>query len=443
MDRPRPHRRQSICAPVLRLLVAAPVLCLVGCQNNQQAHRDIYLRELRLQEDEIYRLEDCIQEYQGLIRQYRAEMHELRQQAGEPDAAPRPAPGAPRSLLDGPAQEDDFGLRPLDPPAEEDEVPEIDVPAIDLGEPAAAPPIDPPPIDPPPLDNGPTAPAPRGTAPESAPPIDIPPLDIPAAEPTAPAEPGSRYGPAEELPPLGQLGETPPFAPTHDGPSLPAEPLGSLAVESYAGPALETGEPTLVALIRPRTLLGQPAPFTGQASLMLIDPTNGADGEKLARWDFSSAEVAASWRPDAAEPVLDLAVVLPGGVPQDRELELWVRLVNQPHDQKVLEQSLLVLGRLASIDEALLADAPAPDALDEAAIAGNEPAPTAGDWRASSRSSVAQTGAGADSGWRQSDHAPEPNKIRLATHEAAPLPAPPAPKAASPQGGPMEWSPTR
>ncbi|TWT73850.1 hypothetical protein Pla123a_37440 [Posidoniimonas polymericola] len=460
----------SLRAPLLVLPCLATLCGVVGCQNNQQAYRDIYLRELRLQEDEIYRLEDCIQEYQGIIRNYRAEAQQLKATTDSAGAVtPRPAPTAPRSLLDGagtPADRRSPGLQRIDPPAadnlseEEDSL--FDVPSIDLGEPMAAPPgaaadpVEPPPLgvpaqDPPPLPQ-------RSAPPAGAPPIDIPPLDEPLGGGDVAPLPDARYTPAEELPPLSQSRPEPnnPTAPIESEPDgagpefaavLPTEPLGGLTVHGYAGPALDSGEPTLVTLIRLRTLLGEPTGFAGQASLMLIDPRVGEDGQKLARWDFSADEVAASWRADASQPVLDLAVVLPSGVPLDEELELWVRLVDEPNDQKLLDQTPVTLGRLASLDEATLAVAPPAEAA--------EP-PTeddkSGGWRASERANlVAVQQDAADSGWRQSDEPVEPRKIRLASHnEPSPLPLPgaapaatPAAKAAAPAGGVMDWSPNR
>lgn len=56
------------------------LLCLfsIGCNNGRQLQTDLYQRELRLQEDKIYQLQDCVDEYQAIIRGYRMEVAELK-----------------------------------------------------------------------------------------------------------------------------------------------------------------------------------------------------------------------------------------------------------------------------------------------------------------------------------------------------------------------------
>lgn len=53
-------------------------LCAIGCNNGRQLQADLYQRELRLQEDKIYQLQDCVDEYQSIIRGYRMEVAELK-----------------------------------------------------------------------------------------------------------------------------------------------------------------------------------------------------------------------------------------------------------------------------------------------------------------------------------------------------------------------------
>lgn len=408
-------------------LCASAAIVLPGCQQgNQQVYRDIYQRELRLQEDEIYRLEDCIKEYQGLIRGYRVELEEMKSRldlAGDTGAAiDRPTVDRTRSVLDPPSR--DRGPLPRDVFDEPsiDDSPGIELPSIDLGEPTESP--LPPPIEPPAINS----PLPDDSAPITPPPIDVP--GLPAGEDEMLPLPA-------DVEPLGE-------APAWNGGSpevsmLPDNVLGDASVEGYAGQPLESGEATVVALVRPLTTDGKPCKFTGPVSLMLIDPTND---KRLARWDFTPDEIKQSWRPDSRKPTLDLAIVLPDGAPHDKPLELWIRLTD-PYQEKVLKRAEVVLDQLASIDQAPLASADLPELsnhpLREESIAQSHP----NEWRASDRTpppppvGMAKTRA-SDSGWNRSDALVEPRKINLASHEeeAKPLPVREDPEAPT-------WSPRR
>ncbi len=453
---------------------------MIGCAGNQQANRDLYFRELRLQEDEIYRLEDCIKEYQGLIRGYRVEIDQLKSGgSGSPTPAGSRAPLEDRfepTPSQGGVLDDSDAPRPLrqllEPPQPRSTpAPLIDVPPIDLGEPFDRP-VAPPSMDVPPQ----TAPL------KTAPPAGVPPIDVPALpnEPP-PVAPGDRYDPSEALPlprdsqPLDILPlESEPLgvAPGRDDQASPdawleALPIGDALVDGYAGPTIESGEATLVTLITTTAASGAPTLFRGEVSLMLIDPDEDPEaqypeGRKLARWDFTSGEVADSWRDDMPMPVLDLAVVLPREAPLDRKLELWVRLVDD-QGEKVLRKTDLTLGRLASIETAKLAmaepvtesPAPAPEQLSEQAPEQisepvSEPVElVTTDWRASTRPVPVVAGVpAADSGWRRSDApAPGPRQmIQVVTHEEpAPARIQPQrqPRKAKPSRAPGEWSPER
>ena len=84
--------RLAVC-----LLPAACCLLLTGCQNSgRQMQTDLYQRELRLQEDEIYRLEDYIDEYQGIIAGYRCEIDDLKRELAESQSNRSVAPTTTR-----------------------------------------------------------------------------------------------------------------------------------------------------------------------------------------------------------------------------------------------------------------------------------------------------------------------------------------------------------
>lgn len=432
------------------LLAAALGLLAAGCQGNRHAYRDIYQRELRLQEDEIYRLEDCIKEYQGMIRGYRMEIDQLHnrlQSVGDSGAATtgQPDNDTQRSVLDPPQLE---RLTP-DPPADRarDGLP-FRVPDIDLGTPDQAPsraptprpaidvpPMDVPPVDIPPLDPTPQDAAPGDAGPAVTPPGGIPPIDIPGAG--LPPERGREdtYGPIETLPlptPDDPLGEAPAW---DDAPrNASAAPLGDAEIEGYAGAPLDTGEATLVALVRPTAPGGEPARVDAQVSLLLARPDNQ---QKLAQWDFTPQEIAAAWRVGVARPLLNLEIVLPDGVPMDEPLELWVRITDAD-GAKVLKRAEVVLNQLASIDHAKLAAATG--GVHVASHDGPAEAGGGAAWKVSDRASrvapapLVMPNRLESNGWKQTERAAPPRKLEPAAQAAAtPLPMPAAPG----------WSPER
>ena len=57
------------------------MVAVVGCQNNSQ--RDLMARDRRMQEDQIYALQDYITQYQQLLCRYRSENCELKRQLAD------------------------------------------------------------------------------------------------------------------------------------------------------------------------------------------------------------------------------------------------------------------------------------------------------------------------------------------------------------------------
>ncbi|MEX0613980.1 MAG: hypothetical protein WD229_17810, partial [Pirellulales bacterium] len=107
----RSQSQRLLRPPLLALLCAAVVPSLLaGCQSNAQ--QDLIAREMRMQEDQLYAMEDYLAEYQQLICKYRSENATLKRQLAdcdEPDKAlpaPRPSPRARNGVpprLNGPA----------------------------------------------------------------------------------------------------------------------------------------------------------------------------------------------------------------------------------------------------------------------------------------------------------------------------------------------------
>ncbi|MEM6798747.1 MAG: hypothetical protein AAF589_04465 [Planctomycetota bacterium] len=418
------------------LLSACGCLLATGCNSGQQLQRDLYARELRLQEDEIYRLEDCNREYQQIVRSLRKELQELKQGEGGVAVGPKAEKlddsdldGGQRSLLDNfdwspdrPSDANTPAPEPpkIDPPAAdtlpEVETPDVELPSIDLGEPTEAPSFAPPssttPPAPSPSPGQPSAPAtatpslPATTTAQPAldntlPAIEVPPLPG-AAEPIAPPlpeaapletppTPGGKAPRYEPLP-LSRGGGSPHGENRYDesietAGSLLDEPLAEalLAVDSLAlavrkGPIEATDEATLVVLVQPRDAAGRATLFQGEAAMLLRDPSRDLQEATLVRWDFSGPEVSSAWRDVDREPVLDFAVVTPGDIPTDRPLELWVRLIDAAGN-KTLAKANVVIDQLSQPTKQRALEAiatgplpPPPAAVPSAAVAATSDA---------------------------------------------------------------------
>ena len=340
------------------LLSAVCCLLLGGCNAGKQMQHDLYARELRLQEDEIYRLEDCIEEYQAIIKQLRTENHGLRQ--GVPAKAPSQTKAAPiddeageggeRSVLDNfdwSPERPDPPPRGVDPTGDStgdsptDDSPSIELPTIELGEPSGTPPA---------IETPEPAPAPAF---ESAPDASPEAIETPPAIELPPVGPADTTPPTDEAPPFEPL----PLSRVEPSsarlvelasvePALLDAPMVEEAVIVAArGPSEPTGEPTIIALVRPLDESGAVGLFQGEAALMLRDP-DATDGPAvLARWDYTLTEVASSWRGMETDPALDFALILPADAPRDRPLELWLRLVDG-EGRKTLAAVEIVLDEL-------------------------------------------------------------------------------------------------
>lgn len=373
--------RLAVCS-----LPVACCLLLTGCQNSgRQMQTDLYQRELRLQEDEIYRLEDYIEEYQGIISGYRCEIDELKRELASSQSDRAASPTRPRSesvqlsprtkeessllTTPEPTDFDSSSSEPLPPgsdtPAEE--APTFkpggareDVPAIES------------------LDE---APAFEGAA------IDDRRASQIAATPREPAllQPISATLPANQL-----REETPPNP----------YPTAIAAQQHAVEPAPETiGDPSLrvtaeatddtatISVIVEANESDALRRFNGTVSVMLTDPTEQEGvSKRIARWDFTEAEVRDAMQSDTAG--LRLTIALPAETPTDRPLRLWVRMVDRSGQRKLQATSVRFLAEpLRLIENESLADSGSMHRL-PAAENGH------------SRDAVVQTNA---NGWRTPD----------------------------------------
>lgn len=396
---------------IVRLLGVACCLLLTGCQNGRRMQADLYQRELRLQEDEIYRLEDYIEEYQGIISGYRCEIDELKRELASSQsdrtASPtRPRPESvqlsPRRDVDRRDEESSLLTTPeptdFDPPSTEplppgSETPAEEAPAFKPGGASE---------DVPAIESLDEAPAFEGAA------IDDRRASQIAATPREPAllQPISATLPANRLPANQLRDETPPNPyPTAIAAQQPAvEP----APETIGDPSLRvtaeaTDDTATIAVVVETSTADALRRFNGTVSVMLTDPTEQEGvSKRIARWDFTEAEVRDAIESDTAG--LRLTIALPAATPTDRPLRLWVRMVDRSNQRKLQATSVRFLAEpLRLIENESLAESGSMHRL-----------PTAENGY--SRDAVVQTNA---SGWRTPDRNATERRIDSAVAPAS------------------------
>ncbi len=362
----RSHASNRGLHRVVCLLPVACCLLLVGCNNGRQLQADLYQRELRLQEDEIYRLEDNLEEYQAIVRGYRCEVADLKRELAntQSDSVSGPVHGPPTIVpVDGP-EFSPSGSEPNQLPSvsegesEEDDEPfpapdAEEAPPFMPGANRTAPPseatatlaqhksplpkkailatkkkldeVDPPlpfsPTQAPPIAES-TAEPKLSVQSESVQPLHANPLasDSPATRPSSNRRIATFIEPAT-------LKATPKKRAT---PLLKLATVDSVRVDLQNGPRESTGELTLLAKLVPLSN-GEVAYFEGEASVLLADMSRRGTRRRIGRWDFSANEVALAWSQGSAE--LELPLLLPAELisktPTDRPLRLWIRLVDR------------------------------------------------------------------------------------------------------------------
>jgi hypothetical protein len=265
------------CAALVPLLIA-------GCQSNVQ--QDQVVRELRMQEDQMYAMEDYLAQYQQLICKYREENAALRRQLAEEGGmaaptrrtTPRPRNGTPSGL----------------------EVPEIEIPDT-------------------PRTNG------------TQPPEDLEAPEIPALEETTSVSPMSRLlfgkvnvadGENEPTEPAGVVqASAVAVEPAHKQNTIREVRLRGEVTQNDAG-----GGPRLVVDVEPLDESGNATHFDGALSLMLLVPDSNGGQRSVARWDYGPKEVRAA-KNEADEQTLQFRLELPPDTSVNENYELWARLL--------------------------------------------------------------------------------------------------------------------
>jgi len=268
------------------------ILCLAallgaGCRTDPNIA--ILERELRRQEDEIYRLEDCLDGQQASLEACRRENAALRRQLGDGEGQPAPSPSG-----SGP------GLRAkIAPPADAVTQP----PVVELPGPAAG----------------------QTKIPDS--------LRVPRAKPSEP-EPSPKLVPpdgSQSRPPAAR----PPVTPASLGgpPAIRAENKQVQRIvlsHVVAGRSDGEGPPDddgLTLLIETRDGKGRLLHAVAPVSIVVLDRRAEGDAARVARWDFSAEQVADLLSKTPPNQGIHLKLDWPSRPPAHGDLRLFVRYV--------------------------------------------------------------------------------------------------------------------
>jgi hypothetical protein len=329
----RSHKTRSNRAKSARLNCAALVLlCLTGCQSNSD--RDLIARDRRLEEDQLYAMQDYISQYQQLVCRYRRENATLKRQLTDESAStsavrePQPIPRTPNNTpgtYNGPK----IDIPPTPGTGKKNSPgPDIELPDV-------------PPPNVPPLKRSTSDDADRRFHQSVSGVLkgrDEPDRYAEAASYAELQGKGAIKSPASAG---GAAAEDAPANGTVNEPANGTSPdilLSGEVVQNESG-----GGPRLVVDIESFDRSGRITQFDGTVSMMLVS-TSGDKPRKLARWDFGPDNVRAAVDANADEPTMRFHVELPAGTQADGSTELWVRLAPTSGD-KLLSHAKVDLSR--------------------------------------------------------------------------------------------------
>jgi hypothetical protein len=251
-------------------------LLFAGCQSNAQY--DQVARELRMQEDQLYKLEDYLEEYQRLVCKYRSENAALKRQLADHDITP--ASGSRRT-------DEETRATPASPDLE---------------------------VKPP--SNGTTPPSDIETP-------DIPPLDATTSHDSR----GKKRRPrARGQASVARADDNDFQTPVARAVALQPAQLAPVARDVWLHGAVLAnptgGGPRLIVKVEPLDKNDDVVRFDGALSLMLTTPNEDGSQASLARWDYRPQELRA-----AGDGKIQFNLELPPETPAPSATQLWVRLL--------------------------------------------------------------------------------------------------------------------
>jgi hypothetical protein len=294
-------KRHIVTAHGAAAALAAILLICLGCRHTDLA-RELRERELRLQEDELYRVHDVLAERERLLEATRSEnealKRDLAQARGTPGGVVPVIPPAP--------------LRNSIAPPERTAPPEVTPPQIEIA---------PPTIEVPRRDNAPSARSPNGPAARKSP---------RGVRPASHEEPIAATDSEKTTPARGvhvaKIGFNRPLT-------------GGFNADAHLG---DEGVRALIELDDERDRAVSQA---GDLSVVVVDPALTGPKARVARWDFNAADCRKFMRKTAVGEGIQLELLWPGQPPAHERLVLFARFTTA--DGKSLEASQEILVDLA------------------------------------------------------------------------------------------------
>jgi len=277
-----------------RIAVAAALLLLVGCR--MDPNQLLIERELRLQEDQIYRLRETVRDYQFALDTCRQENARLRQRLGLPEGSP--SSGSP-----------------------------IGSPATSLGTEVAPAPV---PASPPtvilPSDEGQSPNDATQTLPGSAPPDSI------SATGHVGAAIGGTGGTSVSLA-TGQAADPTLDDPLASAPSSLAQgdsaQVARLVLLGTATGGYDAdgrpGHEGISVVLQPADQQGRLVEAPADVTVVVLDPAEVGQAARVARWDLPAELTAAAFCRVGNTRAMKLDLTWPGDPPKHSLLHVFVR----------------------------------------------------------------------------------------------------------------------
>jgi len=309
------------CAPALLLLLA-------GCRSD--GSRELLERELRLQEDRIYRLEDELDDKCRQLDSAHRENQSLKQElrGGDGGAGSSPAHKASPAMPARPTEPPEVVLPPLVDEAETLLPPELEA---DNSTPARS------------FYRNPGDDENLGEAPPFG--EDLPSLDEPAPESGTPPATDPEPLLPDEASPLPQsrllLGNamlqsfSQPAKPlTGDPNQIERLALNRQLTGGWNGDGFP-GDEGVMVVFEPRDARNQPVEAIGDVSIVVMDPSRIGKEARIARWDFTSDEAAMHYSAGPIGRGFQFELPWAAEVPSSRDLRVIVRVT--PPDGRHVE----------------------------------------------------------------------------------------------------------
>jgi len=289
-------------------LGASLLLAAAGCRTDPNIV--LLERELRLQEDEIFRLRDCLEDCQVALESARRKSAALQRESGSG------VPDIDLSLGGGVADElPEQGEAPrFAPPAPARPM----LPSVELEEPARSEPA-PSRQTEPRQTPGPTSRPSDGSELEEAPRWSPPTGAAPSGSVPQPINGGAARGGAES--------------------AQVARVLVNRALSGGFDADGHPGDEGVIVVVEPRDRQDRYVAAPGEVSVVLLDPTLDA---RVARWDFSAVETARMFHDWTFGRGIQLEMTWPGEPPKNRELHVFVRYTTADGRRLEVDQPIRV-----------------------------------------------------------------------------------------------------